>query len=270
MYESYWSLKAKPFENTPDPRFVYYSLEHEEALMRLLYAVRERKGAAILIGEYGSGKTIISRVLLQKLDEYRNYRVALIAYPRLDPVEFLEEILYHLGEKNLPQGKSALLRRLEELLHRNMKDGKDTVIIVDEAHMIDNLESFEELRLLLNFQLNNRFLLTLILIGQPELKNKINQLPQFKQRLSVRYHLSHLNKRESRKYIAHRLHIAGNDNFLFTYGATKLIFENSGGAPRSINNFCDMSLLVGFTKQSPKVGKRIVREVIRDLEEDFA
>ncbi len=270
MYESYWHLKEKPFENTPDPRFIYYSMEHEEALMRLLYAIRERKGGAILTGEYGSGKTIISRVLLQKLEEYRNYKVALIAYPRLDPVEFLEEILYHLGERNLPQGKSGLLHRLEELLHQNMKEGKDTVIIIDEAHLVENLETFEELRLLLNFQLNNRFLLTLVLIGQPELKNKINQLPQFKQRLAVRYHLIHLDKRETRRYIAHRLHIAGNDSFLFTYGATKLIFENSGGAPRAINNFCDMSLLVGFTKQTPKVGKRIVREVISDLEGDFA
>ncbi|MCK5306868.1 MAG: AAA family ATPase, partial [Candidatus Omnitrophica bacterium] len=189
MYEAYWGLREKPFENTPDPRFIYYSQRHEEALSRMLYVIRERKGAGILTGEYGSGKTLLSRVLLEELSS-EQYHSALIFNPMLPSMELVKEIIYQLGgDTSSLLSKTDLLHYLNDILYKNRDDDKNTVIVVDEAQAISEESGFEELRLLLNFQLNDNFLLTLILLGQPELKEKIKNLPQLRQRLAVRYHL---------------------------------------------------------------------------------
>jgi len=148
-----------------------------------------------------------------------------------------------------------------------MNNNKDTVIIIDEAQAINNLTAFEELRLLLNFQLNNRFLLTLILIGQPELREKINELKQLKQRLAIKYHLNPLNEQETEKYIIHRLEVAEATREIFTTNAMHLTWERSDGIPRVINNICDMSLLVGFTKKLNKIDRDLIEEVAGDLEQ---
>ena len=269
MYERHWNLQRKPFENSPDPEFLYYSDQHEEALMRLIYAVKERKGAAILTGEYGSGKTTISRALVEKLRNDDPYEVALIANPSLSANEFLAEILHQLKAGEVPAKKIAMLHRLEEILYCNLNNKRETVIIIDEAQCIKRKETLEELRLLLNFQLNDRFLLTLILVGQPEVKNKLNQVKQFKQRLGVRYYLKLLEEKETKNYIDYRLKVAGRDQPTFTDEAVRLIHSFSKGAPRDINNICDMSLLMGSVKKSSIVDDVIAKEVIEDLVSDF-
>lgn len=266
MYESYWGLKEKPFENTPDPRFLYYSPQHEEALIRLLYAVRENKGGALVTGEYGSGKTVLSRVLMGELGKEK-YSVGLITHPQLTPLQFLKEIVYQLGEDRSSPNKAKVLHLLQDMLYANMEKGKDTVVIIDEAQLIKGRELFEELRLLLNFQLNDRFLLTLIFLGQPELRPKIEAIPQLKQRLGVRYHLSTLDEVETGKYISHRLKVAGGEEKIFTEEAKGLTYRYSGGTPRRINNICDMSLLIGFGEKVKRIGEEIVKKIAQDLEE---
>ncbi len=266
MYEEYWKLKEKPFENVPDPRFLYHSPKHEEALMRMFYAVRERKGAALLTGEYGSGKTILSRVLISELTKKDSkYKVALIVNPKLSPRDFLREILFQIEGTDVVGGKLQLLHMLNEKLYADLNNDVETVIIIDEAQAIDRPEVFEELRLLLNFQLNNRFLLTLILVGQPELKEKVYKIPQLEQRLAIRYHLNKLDYEEMRQYIIHRCTIAGRENEIFTDDACKVIYEASEGIPRRVNNLCDMGLIVGMMAKAQNVDEKIMQEVAEDF-----
>jgi general secretion pathway protein A len=267
MYEEYWKLQEKPFENTPDPHFLYYSQRHEEALSRMLYAIRERKGAAVLTGEYGSGKTLLSRVLLEELSS-EQYHSALIFNPRLPPLELIKEIIYQLGsDVSSSSSKTELLHSLNEILYKNRDDNKNTVIVIDEAQAIEGNGGFEELRLLLNFQLNDNFLLSLILLGQPDLKEKIEELPQLRQRLAVRYHLKALTETETEEYIKHRLGVAGAKEQIFSEDAFKEIYYFSAGIPRRINNICDMALLVGCGEEQDRIGKKVIKEVAEDLEE---
>lgn len=267
MYESYWGLNEKPFENTPDPRFLFLSSEHLEALTRLIYIVEELKGATLLTGEYGCGKTVLSRLLFEKLSPDK-YNVALVTNPLLDATELLEEICFQLGIeiKETPL-KTHLLRELNSSLYKNMKNGKGTIVIVDEAQAIKSEQAFEELRLLLNFQLNDRFLLTLILIGQPELREIIGKLKQFKQRISMQYHLNPLNITDGEKYIFHRLKVAGAKKRIFSDGAVKSIWEHAEGIPRIINTICDTCLLTGLSMKASKIDGTIVDKVIKYLDQ---
>ncbi|MFQ6083741.1 MAG: ExeA family protein [Candidatus Aminicenantia bacterium] len=266
MYETYWGLREKPFENAPDPRFIYYSYEHREAINRLIYAVEERKGAAMLTGDYGCGKTVTSRLLFEKLPDDK-YEIALVTNPFLSPTALLREICFQLGIKSSVRSpKTHLLENLNERLYENMDKHKDTVIIIDEAQVIRDPMTFEELRLLLNFQLNDRFLMTLILIGQPELRGMINELKQLKQRIATRYHLDPLNKEDTENYIIHRLRIAGATRKIFSNNSINLIWESSKGVPRVINTICDMCLLLGFSKKLNEISGEMVREVVYDLE----
>ncbi len=270
MYEEYWGLTEKPFENTPDPRFIYYSSQHEEGLSRLLYTVNEGKGAGILTGIFGCGKTLLGRTLLKELDK-DIYRTAFIANPYLSYEELLMHIVYTLGGKDLPNRKTdvlvnIILERLGEILENNMRDGKKTVIIIDEAHVIRDRQVWEELRLILNFQLEHKFLLTLLLLGQPELKELIDANKQFVQRIAVKYHLESLNEEETRKYIVHRLHVAGKKQPIFTDRAYSQVFKKSGGIPRRINHICDLALFSGFGKDLSIIDENIVKDASADLE----
>jgi len=264
MYEEYWNLREKPFQNTPDPRFLYYSQEHEEALSRLTYTVKEGLGAAMLAGVFGCGKTVIGQALAEKLGE--GYKTAFITNPNLNHVELLREITYQLGVKdNLPREKTDLMHLLNDILRDNINDGKETVIIIDEAHIIEDKMVFEELRLLLNLQLRDRFLLTLILLGQPELEEKITNNKQLSQRIAIKYRLERLTEKETRDYVVHRLNVAGRTEPIFSSGAMKLIFKSTGGIPRRINHLCKMSLFIGFGKHLDKINEDIVQEAAKDL-----
>lgn len=269
MYEQYWNLKEKPFQNTPDPRFLYNSPQHEEALVRLTYAIEQRLGAAMLTGVFGCGKTVLGRTILNQLKK-NIYRIALINNPQLSHIELLRSIAHHLGAKNLPIKKTELmtdylLEVLEEMLQNNMKDGKETVVIIDEAHIINDSQVFEELRLLLNFQLEDRFLLTLLLLGQPELRQNIDNNKQLAQRIALAYHLDALSREDISKYILHRLKIAGREDPIFTDDSLKAVYENSGGIPRRVNQICDMSLFTAFGRKVENIDRETVQEAVDSL-----
>lgn len=265
MYLQYWHLKEKPFENTPDPKFLYNSPQHEEGLSRLIYVVREGKGAGLLTGIYGCGKTLLGHALADELEK-DVYRVAFLTNPRLDDIEMLRMIVYLLGASEVPTRKADLLMALGQIFDANLRDGKKTVIVIDEAHAIEQPSIFEEIRLLLNFQSRQQFLLTLLILGQPELKNKVESNKQLNQRIAMRFHLQGLTTEETAHYVHHRLLIAGAKAELFDEESLVLIHERSGGIPRRINQICDISLLNGMTRQSPIVGADIVREAITSLE----
>jgi general secretion pathway protein A len=264
MYTDYWHLNEKPFELTPDPRYVYYSKQIEDALLRLIYTVQDRKGAMLLTGMYGCGKTVLSRVFLNELVGTK-FEVALITNPRLSGNELLTEIIYQLGGGLLKnETKGQLLRIFNEMLYANLNQGKETVVVIDEAQSIENLETFEELRMLLNYQQNDRFLLTLVLIGQSELRKRLKELPQLKQRLVIDYNLNPMDEQETQSYLEHRLTIAGATKPLFDAGAKRLIYRYSGGVPRVINGMCDMALLEGFIQQKNIVDETIIKKVVKE------
>lgn len=261
MYREHWGLKELPFENVPDPRFFYPSPEHQEALMRLFYAVNNRKGAAMLTGEVGCGKTILSRTLVQDLAGDR-YEIGLVANPSLPPLDFLREILYQLGVESDSTSKLDLLHALNDVVVRNLNAGKDTVVLIDEAQAIDDEATLEELRLLLNFQLNERFLLTLILIGQPELREKVGRIRQLEQRIAIKYHLGPLSPEEMHKYILYRLEKAGIQKEIIVPETFSTIYRATHGIPRDVNNLCDMCLLLGFSSRAQEVDAQIVQKAV--------
>src|SRR5262245_12298038 len=263
MYEAYWGLSEPPFDNSPNPKFFYQSPEHEEALVRMQYAVRQRKGCAMLTGEYGSGKTTLSRALIQRLEADR-YEIGLVTNPSWNATEFLREILYQLGEETAATSKSDLLHRLHDMVFEQFQAGRDTVVIVDEAQLVVDDAVFEELRLLLNFQTADRFLVTILLIGSPELTSTVRRLKNLDQRVAIRYHLETLDDAHTANYIAHRLKMAGQARQLFREEAIKLIFDFTRGAPREINNLCDMALLVGYSKRVEEIDETSIADVIRD------
>ncbi len=265
MYEAHWNLKEKPFENTPDSRFLYYSPQHKEALARMLYVVREHKGAGLITGEYGSGKTLLSRVLWQELQQDHLYQSVFILNPRLSGLEFIQEIVYQLGGE--PQdNKIDLFHALHKILYSNHGVGKHSVIMIDEAQAIESREIFEELRLLLNFQLDNAFLLTIILLGQPELNYAVANLPQLSQRMAVRFHLKALSEQDAKAYILHRLTVAGAQRPVFDDDALKEVYLCSGGTPRRINTICDLALLVGFGNGVKKIDRDTITKINDDLQ----
>ena len=264
MYEQYWGLTARPFQNVPDPNFLFMSPRHREGLARLLYAVKHNKGAALLVGEVGCGKTTLSRALILQLAEEK-YDVGLITNPALPGNEFLEEIDAQLGIRPSSGGKLALLRGLNDRLLANVRDGKETVLIVDEAHSIRDLAVFEELRMLLNFQLNERFLLTLILMAQPEITEIIGRLKQFEQRIAIRFHLTPLDQAEAGRYISYRLQKAGSKRALFSQEALQIVWQHAHGVPRIINTLCDLCLLEGFASRAQAVDAALVKRVAASL-----
>ncbi len=263
MYIQHWHLYEKPFELTPDPKYVYYSKAHEEALLRLIYTVRDSKGAMLLTGGYGCGKTVLSRVFLNELVGAGKYEVALMTNPRYSAKELLVEIIYQLGgDRHDYKTKGELLHIFNEMIYRNLEEQKETVIVIDEAQAIEDIETFEELRLLLNFQQNNRFLLTLILIGQPELRARLKGLPQLKQRLVIDYHINPLDEKDCSQYVDHRLRIAGATREVFDPAAKRLIFRNSGGIPRVVNGLADTALLVGYSENRKLVDEKLIQRVL--------
>jgi len=266
MYTTYWGLAEKPFENTPDPKFLYYSQQHEEAMARMLYIVREKKGAALLTGEYGCGKTLLSRVLKNELLQENKYQSVYIMDPRLLGLEFIQEVVYQLSGNSAPQSKIELFHSMYKLLYANHGTGRHTVLVIDEAQAIRNMEVFEELRLLVNFQLDNAFLLTVILLGSPELRTAVASLPQLLQRMAVRYHLNGLNEWETKEYVIHRLKVAGATQQIFTEDAYHEIYLSSAGVPRRINNICDLALLVGFSNNLESIDRAAVREINEDMD----
>lgn len=262
MYLDHWGFTLLPFENVPDPRFFYHASSHEEALSRMVYAAKMGKGGAMLSGEVGCGKTTLAKVCIQELP-VGMFETALVVNPRLEPTEFLQEVLYQFGIPDVPDSKVKCLHLLNDKLRRNYKDGKHSLLFIDEAQMMPEA-SLEEIRLLLNAQEHDRFLLTLLLFGQPELNSKIKNLPQLDQRIPIRFHLPAFGWEDSAKYIAFRQNRAGRKKNAFTVEAMERIHENSGGVARKINNLCDLALLLGFSKGETVIDANNVEAIVQD------
>lgn len=265
MYLEYWELQVRPFDNTPDPKFFYFSQEHEDAFLRLTYAVKENKGAFMLTGEYGCGKTTLIRTFLQECFDAGNFEVAFLNNPVWDnvSVDFFRDILFEFGEDDSKDyNRSELFRLIGDVLMQNVNDGKVNLLVVDEAQLIEHDKIFEDIRLLLNYQLDDINLITILIIGQPELREKVLKFPQLEQRISLKYHLHTLNQTEVKEYIHHRLNVAGCKREIFTDDAFDEIYKRSFGTPRRINNICDLALFIGFQKKLEKIDSKVVASTV--------
>jgi general secretion pathway protein A len=266
VYLEYYGLKEAPFNITPNPRFLYFSPKHREALNHLLYGIRQRKGFVQLTGEVGAGKTTISRALLEQLGP--DFSTALILNPALDFDQLLKSIAMEL---NLPFKGLDRLEMIAELNHfllQQVEQRKDTVVFIDDAQGLSN-EVLEQLRLLSNLETDERKLLQIVLMGQPELRDRLDDhsLRQLRQRITVRYHLNPLNRAEAAQYIQHRLQVSGaNGSPTFTAPAVWRIHRYSRGVPRLINAVCDKCLLAGFVQRRQKIDFSMVGRAMRELE----
>lgn len=257
MYKAFYGLREKPFSKTPDPRFLFMSRVHEEALARLHYAVEERD-LALLTGGIGSGKTTISRALMDSVGE--GFRFCFIFNPILSALEFLRLLAHDLGLASPSTTKDGLLKELTEEMYRCHGEGIVPVIVIDEAQMIPSREVFDEIRLLTNFQLDDTNLLAVILMGQPELREKLSD-PVYEplcQRIGIQYHLDSLSLEETLEYIDFRLAVAGGKPGLFLPDAVLRIFELSGGVPRRINTIATNALLEGFSRDAALIDSVII------------
>ncbi len=265
MYETFFDLKESPFNLTPDPRFVYFSRHHQEALSALLYGVKARRGFIQLTGEIGAGKTTLCRTFLQKLKD--DVHTSLVLNPKFSEFELLQVIIEDFGIKPMRKKKKDYLDALSRFLLEELQKGYNAVVIIDEAQLLTP-RALEQVRLLSNLETSTQKLLQIVLVGQPELKDLLNRqdLMQVKQRISVRYHLPALSREEVVSYISHRLNIGGAERNFFTEDAINLIFQISAGIPRIINTLADRALMAAFSQSSKLVMPSMIEEAHADLQ----
>jgi general secretion pathway protein A len=267
MYLTFFGLNEKPFAITPDPRYLYLSERHAEALAHLLYGINEAGGFVQLTGEVGTGKTTIVRSLLAQTP--KNADIALILNPKMTAPEFLRTICEELG-LDLPEPALTSLKGLVDSLSRHLlrahADGRRVVLLVDEAQNLSP-DVLEQVRLLTNLETNTQKLLQIILIGQPELRELLarNELRQLAQRITGRYHLDPLSRAETAAYVLHRLRVAGATTEIVTAQALREIFRLSRGVPRLINVICDRALLGAYSLDRHRVTAPLVREAAAEV-----
>ena len=267
MYLNFYGLREAPFAPTPDPKFLFQSARHREALAQLIYGVRERKGFIVLTGEIGTGKTTLLRTLLERLDEQTH--VAYVHNSALEIEGLLEYVLHDWGVKSMGTTHASRLVELNEFLIDQHRRGGSPVLVIDEAQNL-SVETLEAVRLLSNFETTSQKLMQILLVGQPELRDKLNlpELRQLKQRIGLRCHIAALSPEETRQYIRHRLRIAGaTDAGIFSDAAIQKIQEYSQGTPRVINIVCDHCLLSGYADSKRRIDAAIVQEAVEYLEE---
>lgn len=258
-YSRYWGLRAFPFDNVPDPQFYVSCSQHDAAHRRLSYGIQTGKGMLLLTGDIGCGKTLLSRRLIVGMPPTR-YDVALVANPALSPSELLDEVLSQFGLE-LVRSKAERLQILNKRLELNAQRGIRSVLIVDEAQAIESVKGFEDLRLLTNFQRNDRFLLTVVLIGQPELRHRVAGIPQLDQRIAIRAHLGPFTVEETASYIMARMGAATDRTDVFTKEAIAVIYEQSKGIGRLINALGDQCLLAGAIEHAAQIDDQLVQQV---------
>jgi len=265
MYENFYKLNARPFNVTPDPRFLFLSESHKEALANLLYGIQERKGFVLLTGEVGTGKTTLLHTLIGRLEE--DTKTAFIFNTRLGPRDFFQYMFEEFGLPFESRSKSECLLALNSFLIDRLRKGKNTVLIIDEAQNLDPT-ILEEIRLMSNLETPTEKLIQILLVGQPELAEKLSlpELRQLRQRISVRYNIRPLSREETRAYVIARLRIAGNPHDkIFDEDAVDVVFKLSGGIPRLINLVCDSALLAGYARGEKQLSSELVMDSVRDL-----
>jgi len=259
-------MKHAPFDITPNPRFLFHSSKHREAFNHLLYGIRERKGFVQLTGEVGAGKTTLCRALLDQLDPH--FSTALILNPVLDADELMQAIATEFGLNVQGEDRRGTISAISEFLLRQLEFGRESVLIIDEAQNLSE-DLLEQVRLLSNIETDDRKLLQIVLMGQPELRDRLNspRLKQLRQRITVRYHLAPLSRGEVGEYIHHRLEVSGANGVpRFTLPAVWRVFNYSGGIPRLVNAVCDKALLSGFVESCDRINYTMVGRAIRELE----
>jgi general secretion pathway protein A len=266
MYNNYFGLAETPFSIAPDPRYLYMSERHREALAHLLYGINSEGCFVLLTGEVGTGKTTVCRCLLEQMPE--NCDVAFIFNPKLTAEELLATICKEFGIPSPQNGGSvkAYVDRLNEYLLDAHAKGRKAVLIIDEAQNL-GVEVLEQMRLLTNLETNRRKLLQIILLGQTELREMVARpaLRQLAQRITARYHLMPLSKREVSAYVAHRLAVSGARNRLFPVSTMGMLCRLSGGIPRLINVLCDRALLGVYIEGEATVSRRILAKAAREV-----
>ncbi len=252
MYEEFYGFSAKPFNKTPDPKFLFLSRSHEEALARLQFSVEERD-IILLSGEVGCGKTTLTRALMDSLDD--SYRIITLLNPRLTPAQFLRTVALRFGIEQSPRRRETLLETIHEKVFEDYERGVTPVIIIDEAQLVPRKETFEEIRLLTNFQLDDTNLLSLILVGQPNLRKRLDRhyYEPLRQRIGFFYHLGPLDEDEVRGYVLHRLYVAGRSGRLFSDDAFKVLYLYSRGVPRLINSLAHSALFEAMGEEANTV-----------------
>ncbi|KPK38952.1 MAG: ATPase [Omnitrophica WOR_2 bacterium SM23_29] len=266
MYESFFGLREKPFNVTADPNFLFFSKKHREAFDHLIYGIKERKGFLEITGEIGTGKTTLCRALLNRLNE--KTKTAFILNSNLPEVQLLLAIVNDFGIQVKPKTKINILSELNRFLIEQLKLGYNVVLIIDEAQNLKATQ-LEQIRLLSNLETDKDKLFQIVLVGQPELKARLDspELEQLRQRIAVRYHILPLDVEEVDDYIYHRLHIAGSDgNIQFEPDAINEIYNYSGGIPRLINIVCDKALLLGFVLETKTISLDMIKRSIEEIE----
>jgi general secretion pathway protein A len=268
MYKAFYKLSRNPFEITPDPSFLFATKTHNEALANLYYGVRRQKGFVVMTGEVGTGKTLLVRCLLHLLNR-ANVEYAYVYNPRLSPFEFLQYVAGDLGLPASGKSKSELLLQLNAYLVDRHQKSLTTVLVVDEAHHL-SIDVLEEIRLLTNLETAQRKLLQILLVGQPELDEKLDsfELRQLKQRIALRCQLQALNPDETKMYIERRLQLAGANSHagtMFAADAITAVYRHSQGIPRLINTICENALILAYAKRTATVMSETIDEVASDF-----
>jgi type II secretory pathway predicted ATPase ExeA len=265
MYEAFYGLRDKPFRKTPDPRYLYLNEAYEEALERLTFAVEEVE-LALLTGEVGCGKTLLTRALIDRLGD--RHEVGMILNPRLSPRQFLRTVASELGVAEPRFHTSDLLDQIHARLLELDEKGRPALLIVDEAHLIPGKPTFEEIRLLTNFQLDDRNLIAIVLVGQPELRERLKHRAYraLTQRIGAQFHLEPLSADDAVAYVHHRLAVAGATRPVLSEGAIRRLHAAAGGIPRVLNHLATQALLEGMARSASLVDEEVAAAAVADHE----
>ena len=268
MYKAFYGFSRNPFEITPDPAFFYGTTRHNEALASLYHGIERRRGFIVVTGEVGTGKTLLARCLFRTL-KWHKVAFAYIFNPLLSPLEFLQYAASDMGIAPVRKAKGELLADLNKFLIAQYRQRSTAVLIVDEAQLL-TWDLLEEIRLLTNLETEQQKLLQIVLIGQPELDEKLDSqdLRQLKQRIALRCHLEPLSREETGKYIVQRLWLAGartKEQSIFGEAVIELVYRYSRGIPRLVNNICEAALVASFAMKSSVISPELVDEVAADF-----
>jgi len=266
MYERFYQLRERPFALSPDPEYLYPSRVHQEALDYLRYGLETQPGFVVVTGEIGSGKTTLLQTVLRNLDSHTT--VARVVNTMLEPRELLETIMLDFGLEPAGRSKPVLLRDLAQFLVDQRLAGRMVLVVIDEAQNL-SLAALEELRMLSNLETEKSKLLQMVLVGQPNLRDKLGsgELEQLRQRITVSYHLAPLDAGETANYINHRLRRAAiGAPMEFPHDATNLVHARSRGVPRIINVICDAALVFGYAEERRQIDRALVQEVLAELD----
>ncbi|MBI1247691.1 AAA family ATPase [bacterium] len=268
MYEAYWKLKTRPFENTYSEAFYYPSESAQAALLKLRYAVENRRGAAILAGACGLGKSLLARTLMALLPDTFNPRVHLV-FPKLTAEQLVPYLLLNLGHgtsgSTAAASPSETIWQLQQVLSENTRSGNHAVIVVDDAHLLTDHTSLETLRLLTNFETDGKLDLTLVLVGQTPIIPAVERFASLESRIGVKSLMRSFTPDETAAYVTHRLRVAGSSGEIFTPGALERLFQITRGNPREINRLCDLALLIGYAEEIGQIDADQIESIHEEL-----